>query len=54
MKLRLVEKVIIELSPSGKALVVDIDGEKFYTSKKFIHRLLTGDLKRLKLKRKTA
>jgi len=52
VKFKLAEKVIMELSPSGKAVVVNINGQKYYTSKKFVQRLLVGDLKSLKLKRK--
>ena len=48
----MVEKVIMELSPSGKAVVVNIDGQKYYTSKKFVQKLLNKDLKKLKLKKK--
>jgi len=50
----LIEKVIMELSPSGKAVVVSINGQKYYTSKKFVSRLIHGELKRLKLKKKPA
>jgi len=42
----------MELSPSGKAVIVNINGQKYYTSKKFVQRLLIGDLKKLKLKMK--
>jgi len=52
VKFKLAEKVIMELSPSGKAVVVDIDGQKYYTSKKFVNRLLLGELEKLKLKKK--
>jgi len=54
VKLELIEKVIMELSPSGKAVVVSINGQKYYTSKKFVSRLIHGELKRLKLKKKPA
>ncbi len=36
---------------SGKAVIVNIDGQKYYTSKKFVNRLILGELKKLKLKR---
>ena len=49
----MVEKVIMKLSSSGRAVVIKVDGEEFYTSKKFVYKLLTGDLKKLKLKRRT-
>lgn len=52
MKLKLVEKVIMELSPSGKAVILNIDGQKYYTSKKFVSRLILGEIKKLKLKKK--
>ena len=54
MKFELVEKVFMELSPSGKAVVVVVDGEKFATSRKFVQRLLDGHSKRLKLRRRKA
>ena len=54
MNLKLVEKVVMELSPSGKAVIVVIDGEKFATSCKFVQRLLDGHCKRLKLRKRTA
>lgn len=53
MSLKLVEEVVMELSPSGKAVVVVVDGEKFSTSCRFVQRLLDGHSKRLKLRRKT-
>ncbi len=54
MKFELVEKVVMELSPSGKAVIVSVDGEKFATSCKFVQRLLDGHSKRLKLRKRTA
>ncbi|MCD6241445.1 hypothetical protein J7K27_08050 [Candidatus Bathyarchaeota archaeon] len=48
----MIEKVIMKLSPSGKAVVVRINDKEFYTSKNFVHKLLVGDIKRLKLKKK--
>ena len=50
--MKLVEKVVMELSPSGKAVVVIVDGEKFSTSRKFVQSLLNGYTKRLKLRKK--
>ena len=52
MKLELIEKVIMELSSRGKAVVTSINSQKYYTSKKFVSRLVHGELKRLKLKKK--
>ena len=52
MKFKLAEKVIMELSPSGKAVVVRINNQEFYTSKNFVYKLLTGAAKRLKLRKK--
>ena len=54
MNLKLVEKVVMELSSSGKAVIVSVDGEKFATSCKFVQRLLDGHCKRLKLRKRTA
>jgi len=54
VNLKLVEKVVMELSPSGKAVIVSVDGEKFATSCKFVQRLLDGHCKRLKLRKRTA
>ena len=54
VKFELVEKVVMELSSSGKAVIVSVDGEKFATSCKFVQRLLDGHCKRLKLRKRTA
>ena len=48
----MIEKVIMELSSRGKAVVTSINSQKYYTSKKFVSRLVHGELKRLKLKKK--
>ena len=47
----MIEKVIMELSPSGKAVVINVDGLKYYTSKKFVSKLILGEIKKLKLKK---
>jgi len=48
----MVEKVIMELSPSGKAVVINVDDQKYHTSKKFVSRLILGEIKKLKLKKR--
>jgi len=52
VKFKLAEKVIMELSPSGKAVVVRINNQEFYTSKNFVYKLLAGAARRLKLRKK--
>jgi len=54
VKFKLAEKVVMELSLSGRAVVVKVNGEEFYTSKRFVHGLLAGDIKRLKLRKKAS
>jgi len=52
VRVELVEKVEMELSSSGKAVVVVVDGERFSTSCKFVRRLLDGYCKRLRLRKR--
>jgi len=41
----------MELSPSGEAVVINVDGLKYYTSKNFVSKLILGEIKKLKLKK---
>jgi len=42
----------MELSPSGKAVIINVDRQEYSTSKKLVSRLILGEIKKLKLKKR--